>query len=287
MKTKNFLARLATVLSVVLLSFSACTKNESSGASTLSVFLTDGPGEFEAVNIDIRKVEVKVDNDELRKKDDNGCADDHDKDDHTKRKDEWGEWVDLNYTPAIINVLDLRNGVEAKLGDAKIETGNVRKIRITLGDKNTVVKNGVISTLNLINDTNNYLYIHLFNKHKERRGVNAQSVWVDFDVAKSILEANGQFYLKPVLRPFNNQNFGVIAGLVLPREAKAVVRVSDGAGFDAVALPNQEGKFMLRGLNEGTYTVTFEGIAPFTKQSVSNVKVTKGQVTKLDPVTMK
>jgi hypothetical protein len=289
MKTLKISLVAASALVAFMLIFSACTKTgiDASAGGKVSVFLTDGPGEFDSVFIDIQKVEVKIDTSSTYKNDDERCKDDDDRDDHQKRKDDYGEWVNINFTPAIIDILSLRNGVETKLGDANILTGTVRKIRITLGTQNRVVKSGVSSTLELRNETNNFLYVKLYDKHRQRSADSTSvSVWVDFDVANSIYEKDGKFYLKPVLRPFNNNNFGVVEGKVLPLAAKAVVRITNGAGFNGVALPNREGKFKLRGLESGTYTVTVEGLAPYVDKVISNVVVTKGKETELGVITL-
>lgn len=287
MKTNKFFLGLASAVIAMVLVFSACTKSGVNGSGAVAVFLTDGPGDFDAVNIDIQKVEVKVDKDEKHKRDENRNRLDDDKDDHMKRKDDFGEWIDLNFTPKVIDVLSLRNGIETQLGTANIDAGTVRKIRITLGTKNSVVKAGVTYDLLMDSQTSNFLYIKLFDKHRERGNRNDVKVWVDFDIASSIVEANGKFYLKPVLRPFCNANFGEIEGKVLPLDAKAVVRVTDGAGFNAVALPSREGGFKVRGLADGNYTVTVEGIAPYVKQTINNVVVKKGEDTNIGTITLK
>jgi hypothetical protein len=173
------------------------------------------------------------------------------------------------------------------LGEANIAAGTVRKIRITLGSQNRVVVGGKSNTLELKNETNNLLYVKLSSKHRQRSADSSTKVWVDFDIAKSIYEKDGKYYLKPVLRPFCNDNYGEVEGKVLPLEAKAVVRITNGAGFDGVALPNREGKFKLRGLESGTYTVTVEGLSPYLKETISNVVVTKGKDTELGTITLK
>lgn len=286
MKTNKFFLGLASAVFAMVLVFSACTKSGVNGNSSVAVFLTDGPGDFDAVNIDIQKVEVKVDKDEKYKRDDNRNGMDDDKDDHLKRKDDFGEWIDLSFTPKIIDVLSLRNGIETQLGTANIDAGTVRKIRITLGTKNSVVKGGVTYDLLLDSQTSNFLYIKLSDDHRERGNRNDVKVWVDFDIASSIVEANGKFYLKPVLRPFCNANFGEIEGKVLPLDAKAVIRVSNGAGFNAVGLPSRDGAFKVRGLKDGTYSVTVEGLTPYKSQTISNVVVKKGEDTKIGTITL-
>lgn len=289
MKTLKLTLVAASLVVAFMLIFSACTKTgiDASAGGKVSVYLTDGPGEFDSVFIDIQKVEVKIDTSSTHKNNDDRCKDDDDRDDHQKRKDDYGEWVNINFTPAIIDVLSLRNGVETKLGEANILAGTVRKIRITLGTQNRVVKNGVSSTLELRNETNNFLYVKLYDKHRQRLSDSTSvSVWVDFDVANSIYEKDGKFYLKPVLRPFNNKNFGEVEGKVLPLEAKAVVRITNGTGFNGVALPNRKGEFKLRGLESGTYTVTVQGLAPYVDKVISNVVVTKGKETELGVITL-
>ena len=283
MKTKNLFLAFASLLMIFAISFSSCTKNGVSGGDSLQIYLTDGPGDFEAVNIDIQKIEVKLDKDEKQMKDDRFGDNDDDKDDHLKRKDGYGEWVDVKFTPGTIDVFKLRNGVEKLLADGNV-TGTVRKIRITLGSNNTVVKSGVTYPLVLNNNTNNLLYIKLNNEHRERGAGNGLKVWIDFDIANSIAEVNGKFYLRPVLRPFCNANFGEVEGKVLPKGIKATVTFSNGQGLNAVALPGSEGEFKIRGLKEGTYTATFAADGYITQ--TKTVNVVKGKNTKLDLVTL-
>lgn len=283
MKTKNLFIAFASLLIVFAMSFSSCSKTGVNNGDAIQVYLTDGPGDFEAVNLDIQKVEVKLDNDDKHKKDDRFGDNDDDKDDHTKKKDDFGEWVDLAYTPAIVDVLKLRNGVEKMLADGNV-TGTVRKIRITLGANNTVVKAGVTYTLNLVGETTNFLYIKLNDEHRERGAGNGIKVWVDFDIANSIAEVNSKFYLRPVLRPFCNVNFAGAEGRVLPEGIKPTVTFSNGLGFNAVALPAPNGEFKIRGLREGTYTVTYTATG-YVNQT-KTVTVTKGKEIKMDVVTL-
>ena len=228
MKTNKFFLGIASAVIAIVLVFSACTKSGVNENGAVAVFLTDGPGDFDAVNIDIQKVEVKVDKDEKNKRDENRNRLDDDKDDHLKRKDDFGEWIDLGFASKIIDVLSLRNGIETQLGTANIDAGTVRKIRITLGTKNSVVKAGVTYDLLLDSQTSNFLYVKLFDDHRERGNRNDVKVWVDFDIASSIVEANGKFYLKPVLRPFCNAHFGEIEGKILPSNKEGFVKNEKG-----------------------------------------------------------
>ena len=284
MKKTNSTIALIAMLMAFAISFTACDKSEISRTESFQLFLTDGPGDYQKVNIDIQKVEIKVYKDSLSKDDDRFGSDDDDNDDHLKNRDEFGEWIDLKFTPGVIDVLSLRNGVEAKLGEANISVGTVRKVRITLGTNNTVVKDSVTYPLNLINPTKNYLYVRLFKEHRQRGSNNNTKAWIDFDIAKSILEINGTYFLKPVLRPFCDINFAAAQGKVLPAGIKATVSFSDGKGFNAVALPAPSGEFKIRALKEGNYTITYAADGYITQTKTATVK--KGELTKLADVTL-
>jgi hypothetical protein len=289
MKTKRIFLGLASMIVAFALLFSACTKSGVNSGNGLQVYLTDGPTDLKAVSLDIVKVEAKVDNDERHRDNDRHGENDDDKDDKDKRKDDYGEWVDLKVTPGVINVLELRNGVEKMIASSNNIQGRVRKLRVTLGTNNTItLENNETISLTLLNETQNMIYIKLFDEHRGRGNDNrTTAIRIDFDLGSSVVLINGKYYLKPVVRPFCNENFGEVEGVVLPLDAKAVVRITDGANFNAVALPFRDGKFKLRGLKAGTYTVTIEAIAPYLKETISNVIVKKGEETKLGTITLK
>ena len=284
MKKERFIlfgSTLLVGLSVILFS---CAK-ETSSAQQISVFLTDGPASYDAVNVEILAVEVKVDSSAGHESDDHRGDNDDDRDDHLRSHDEFGSWTSLPFTPQVFNLLDLSNGVDALLGTTTVG-GTVRKIRLTLGTNNTIVKDAVTYPLSLINPTQNFLYIKLNARHRQRNGNNSgQSVWVDFDVARSIVENNGQFYLKPVLRPFCNDNFAEIEGRVLPAAAQAVVRVYNNTDT-AVAIPNPDGYFKVRGLAGGSYTVHFDATNAYQDTLVTNVVGVAGQDVHLSTITL-
>lgn len=286
MKTKGILLGLASMIVAFSVIFSACTKSGLSAGKGLQVYLTDGPTDLLAVSLEIVKVEAKADNDEKHRDDDRYGDDDDDKDDHTQKKDNYGEWIDLKVTPGIINVLDLRNGVEKLIAASSNIQGKVRKIRITLGNKNSVtLQNNTVIPLNILNDTQNMIYIKLKDEHRGRGSDDrTTAIRIDFDLGSSVILINGKYYLKPVVRPFCNENFGEVEGKVLPLDAKAVVRITDGVGFNAVALPFKDGEFKLRGLKAGTYTLTFVGVDPYKMQTITNVVVKKGDDTKIGTI---
>lgn len=299
MKTRNIFLSAFAALAILALGLTSCSKNGMNRAGQFKVLLTDAPGDYIAAKIDIQKVEVKVDTSAEHCKDDHFGDGDRNDDDHTRRSDEFGVWTDLNYTPGVIDVMTLRNGVDAKIAEGNI-VGTVRKVRITLGPNNTVTtKDGVEHPLVLQNETQNYLYINLHDEHRggfdhgRGRGPGDndhavpqdQQVVIDIDVARSIVEANGQYYLTPHARPFCDENFAAIAGQVLPANIFAVVTVLDASGAEvAKALPKMDGYYKIRGLAEGNYTLKFEATG-YQTQTTSAAAV-KGQEVKVNTITL-
>jgi len=298
MKTRNIFLSAFAALAIIAMGLTSCSKS-ANRAGQFTVLLTDAPGDYIAAKIDIQKVEVKIDTSAEHCKDDHFGDNDRNEDDHMRRSDEYGVWTDLNYTPGVIDVMTLRNGIDAKIAEGNI-VGTVRKVRITLGPNNTVTtKDGVEHNLVLQNETQNYLYINLHDEHRggpggrpgggrddhEHGAQPDQQVIIDIDVARSIVEANGQYYLTPHARPFCDENFGAFEGQVLPANIFAVVTVLDANGTEvAKALPKMDGYYKIRGLADGTYTLKFE--ATNYKTQTTTATAVKGQEVKLNTITL-
>lgn len=278
-----------SVISVFALVFQACTKDEvsaSDGTQNLKIYITDDPAQFDKLLVEIKTVEVKLDTGSH--KDDDGWGRrgdslDRDDDDDRRGRDDFGQWDTLNITAGVYDILSLRNGVDTLLAQGNIK-GTVRKIRITVGEV-TVVKDGVSYPVNMLPGNRNYIYVKVGKEHFRRNG-SSTATWVDFDVARSIVEINGKYYLKPVLKPFCDNNFGEIKGEVAPADARAVIKVYSSSDT-ATAIPNKDGKFKVRGLADGTYSVLYDGNNGYADTTVTNVKVSKGRETELAKVTLR
>jgi hypothetical protein len=55
----------------------------------------------------------------------------------------------------------------------------------------------------------------------------------------------------------------------------------------ATAIPGREGKFRIRGLSDGTYSVLFKGSNGYRDTTISNVNIAKGRETELPKVTLR
>lgn len=273
-----------------LLFFASCKKTSVDATSTqnrkLSVLLTDDPSQYDSVLVDIRYVEVKVDTSKAHENDDQfGDADKDDDDDHVHH-DQFGKWDTLSISPGVYNLAALRNGVNVTLGTANI-TGKVRKIRITLGSNNSVYKSGIKYPLSLFPGTNNYLYVKIHQEDQDDDDTTANtSIWIDFDLSRSVIEQNGQFYLKPFLKPFSKKHFGSIQGKVFPQDAHAVVNATNSQDVGN-AIPERSGEYEINGLREGTYAVTFHSFNGYRDTTINNVVVHKGTKVELPNITLR
>jgi Domain of unknown function (DUF4382)/Carboxypeptidase regulatory-like domain len=262
------------------------TQSQVDEQRKVSVFLTDGPMDLKNVFIDVQKVEIKIDNESSSSSDDDDDDDDKDDDDHLSDKDEYGEWKTLVFEPKVIDVLKLQNGVEMLLGSIDV-LKDVEKVRVALGANNTVVdENDVTHNLILNNATNNLLYIKIGDDDCDKNDdTKTEEIRVDFDLSKSIQFLSGKYYLKPKLYPFSNSGYGEIEGKVLPEGIKAKVTVSNGQGDPKIGNPDKKGRFKIRGLKEGTYSVLFEAPGK-TSKTVNNIVVKKGKDVELNTVTL-
>lgn len=262
----------------------SCQKGDTQdGIKQLQVFLTDGPSSFDAVNVEILAVEAKVDSCDRTRHDDHFGDRDNDGDDHNSRHDEFGSWVTLNTHTGVVDILQLRNGIDTLLASGTVN-GTVRKLRIKVGTNNTVVKDGVTYPLQLINPTMDYLYIKLYRAHRHDSS-GREGVWVDFDLSRSVLFVNGKYYLRPVLSPFCDPNFAGVEGKVTPSAAGATVMVYNSADT-STAIPNPDGYFKVRGLAAGTYNVLFDANNGYQDTTLRNVQLVNGRPLRLPPVVL-
>jgi hypothetical protein len=290
----SILSKLSLVLLVLTLTFiQSCekpskfkTQSQVDEQRKVSVFLTDGPMDLKNVFIDVQKVEIKIENESSSSSDDDDDDDDKDDDDHLSDKDKHGEWKTLVFEPKVIDVLKLQNGAEMLLGSIDV-LKDVEKVRVTLGPNNTVVdENDVTHNLVLNNATNNLLYIKIGDDDCDKNDdTKTEEIRVDFDLSKSIQFLNGKYYLKPKLHSFSNSGYGEIEGKVLPEGIKAKVTISNGQGEPKIGNPDKKGRFRVRGLKEGTYSVLFEAPGK-TSKTLNNIIIRKGKEVELSAVSL-
>lgn len=262
--------------------FYACQKEVSSGGGSipagktkLSIFLTDGPYDFQKVLVDIQRIEVKIDT--CRENDDDdhdgpGCDDDHD-----SLSNHCEVWDTLDIHPGIYDLLKFRNGTDTLLASGFILHGKIERIKITLGNNNSVMVDSVVHPLHLFNNQH-FVYVNIHREHLDSVSSNNFHLFLDFDLARSIKLINGEYWLKPVLKPFGRHSSGEIEGKVRPVHSFGTIKAFN-ATDTAFARPEDEGEFKIRGLREGTYNLFIDGINGYQDSTITNIMVRRGRET--------
>ena len=263
MKRMKYL-KSTTILLLILMSFS-CNKDtvsSNNGTSSISVRLMDDPADFDNVFIEVVDVEVKLNDD----------------------SDNENGWQSLNaINTGVYDLLDLTGGINVLLvDDFQIPSGELNQIRLVLGSNNSVVMDGVSFSLNTPSAQQSGLKI----KVNETLEANiAYTFLLDFMVEESIVIAgnSGNINLKPVIRASLEANTGAISGQVLPIGIQ--VEVSTVVGAEIVStFTDEDGNFVLVGLDEGTYDLTIapevsSGLSPLI---IEDVEVTVGNTTTIE-----
>src|SRR5258706_7796793 len=119
MRTMRSLFIILTAMAIGSFIFLSCNKNSSGGGTGhLQVMLTDDPASYDAVYIDVQKVEIKVSPDTNSN----------------------SGWQTINVLrPGVYNLLKFSNGIDTLLAAADVPAGKISQMRLVLGDNNSVV----------------------------------------------------------------------------------------------------------------------------------------------------
>lgn len=292
----------AVVLSGLLLY--SCSKDNSKGTEELppgkqhiSLYLTDDPGFFDNVLVDIKSVKVLIDTCNKNNDDD----DDDDRDDHNRvqsngdhdhdrgkweREDSCVNWQSLDIKPGVYDLLTLRNGTDTLLANGVIPKGKIKFIKIELGTNNSLVKDSVKYPLKLFPGISSTIIVKVRGGDWDEYTPDRFRLWLDFDVARSVIRVrDGEFYLKPVIVLFTVRATGSVSGVVAPKDAWPVISVYNAADT-AYALPFWNGQWRARGLKEGSYTVFVNASNGYKDTTITGVNVVRGKETVLDRITL-
>ncbi|HEX8562345.1 MAG TPA: DUF4382 domain-containing protein [Flavobacterium sp.] len=255
---------IATMATIGSCSDEDTNKDFAGGTSRMTVRMTDAPGDYDEVNVEVLDVMIKGD----------------------ASASEEG-WVSVgNVTPGIYNLLDLTGGVNVLLADNEVEAGHLGQIRLILGDNNTVVKDGVTYDLNTPSAQQSGLKLQV---NQDLEADLDYNFLIDFDVAQSVVSAgnSGNYNLHPVLRIVSEANGGSIRGHVIPGPYQILASVSAGSQTIS-SFADQTGNFVLQGVPEGTYTVTITSSSSLSASPVTiqNVTVVSGEVSQLGEIAL-
>jgi len=243
---------LILMASVVMMNTNSCKKDDAN-TSPVNIRLTDAPGPYNAVFIDLQGVEL-TGND--------------------------GKAIMLGVNAGIYNLLNFSNGYDTLIASGSLEVTTVQQIRLILGTDNSVVVNDVSYPLSTPSADQSGLKLQI---HKTLEAGVLYSVLLDFDANKSIIEeGNGNYKLKPVIRTIETAISGSIKGKITPVGELAVVTAATDISYSTNV--NLTGDFLLGGLPEGMYTLTITPALPLNPVSLDSIVVTTGVTTNVGTI---
>ncbi len=247
--------------------FYSCDSSTSgdSELGTMQILLTDAPGNYDHVYIDVREARI-----------------------HHSSDAEEGEsgWIELDIETGIYDLLELTNGRYEVLGEIDLEPGRYNQMRLVLGDQNEVVIDGTAYPLNTPSAQQSGLKLNI---HADIEGGEMYTLLLDFDANKSIVQAgqSGNIQLKPVIRTVRLEQTGTIEGTIEPAEALPWVYAIAGQDTVRGTRADIDGEFRLIGLPSDTYQLS---IIPtnddYNNAVVSGVEVTVGETTEVGTITI-
>jgi hypothetical protein len=260
--------KLVLTLSAISLIFSSvfffsCSKNENNadkGRARFQVYLTDDPGDYEEVLIDVQDVQINV----------TGTDD--------------GGWQSLEgVNKGTYDLLKLVNDEDTLLADATIPSGRLHQMRLILGPENYIKVNGSLIKLNTPSAEQSGLKL---NVQQDVTGGILYKIILDFDVAKSIVATgSGKYNLKPVIRTVFESVGGSIKGWVDPKDFKTAVSAIQGTDTVAGTFTGDDGGYIIKGIAEGAYSLYFNPADTTYKDSLmTGINVINKQVTEVDTV---
>ena len=261
MKTSRSLCVLFILFSTAFF-ISSCKKDAT---SRLTVYLTDAPADYDAVNIEVVGIQVKASSDPGE-----------------------GGWITMPMavSPVVYNLLEFTNGMETLLSTFELPSGKISQLRLILGDNNSIVVNGVSSALPLEVPSGSESGLK-FNIHADLIAGVEYKLWIDFDMARSVVENGaGGYILKPVLRTFSEATSGAIKGVVSPLAANATVQAINGIDIISAMPDPVTGEFLIRGVPPGPWSVLIDGNNGYIDKTINNVIVTTGEVADIGSITL-
>lgn len=252
---------LFTLVITSMILFTSCKKNNNSdGDARLKVYLTDDPGDYEAVYIDIKDVQINVTNDTS------------------------GGWQSLSgVNAAAYDLLKLVNDDDTLLADAFIPSGRLHQLRLILGTENYVKIEGTSQLIKLETPSAQQSGLKLNIQQDIQDGM-LYTITLDFDVSKSIVKTgNNKYMLKPTIRTILNAVGGSIKGVVMPKDFQSAVYAVQGVDTIASTFTDNTGGYLIRGLAAGTYDVFYKPTNILYKDSLrKSIAVQFNTVTRID-----
>lgn len=265
-KPISYLAISGLILSIAVIS---CNKDISTdpdsvsntvppGKSELQIMMTDDPSViYDSIFIDMQRVEVKV-----------------------ERANGSEHWDTLTIRSGVYNILRFRNGLDTLLAMGYVVNGEIEKIRITLGNNNAVMLNGVRIPLFL---HHNQITVNI-DGDVDHIDPGHLRLWLDFDGHGSIRSHNGRLELNLRISHFHLHNSGELEGEIKPSAAFPVVVRAVSGPDTLTAIPDHDGEFKIRGIRSSTVDLIIRPSNGYSDSIITNISIRRGHETELGMV---
>lgn len=268
MRTLRFIPAFA----FAILLLPSCVKDDAENGGfdnppashALRVKMTDGPGNFKAVNMEITKVEAFIEDPEEGQ----------------------DRWLTLNATSRSVNIIELNNGKEMILAeDNAPEKGRYSKLRITFGAQNQLQLAGGSANdwLNIGFSSESAHEVVIDIEDEQVDGSSNHDILLDFNVALSVHQNGTTYWIDPVITEIEDEMTGArgrIDGSIYASVLFESQSESQGAVYHTYTSP--EGDFLVRGMLDGTYDLVIEGQDEddhqINEMTIHNVIIVRGEI---------
>ncbi len=243
----------------MLLVMTACPEEEEK-IGHLTMLLTDSPGDFDEVWVDIQGVEV-----------------------NEKGGNPSEGWIALpDVKTGRYNLVELAGGKDSTFVDIDLPMSFYEQFRLLLGNDNSVVIDGMEYPMPLA--SSDYSKIRFKNPISIVEGFPFDFL-LDFDAAKSVLESGpNEFLLQPAITIIFFADHGSVEGTVNPAsERVAVYAIVNSDTLKTTFSDISTGKFLIRGLLPGRYDITLEPgeNSAYLPKTIDQVVVLKAETSQL------
>ncbi|MCX6259369.1 MAG: DUF4382 domain-containing protein [Bacteroidia bacterium] len=264
---------LFTIFAVLVMLFTGCNKTPDGGNGRLIVKVTDAPfpvNFVESATVTITKVEIRRAGD--------GISDSN-------------PFSVIWEGSREFNLLELRNGLVAKLLDLEIPSGEYDLIRLYVDVAGLKVKDGESYSVKVPSGQQTGIKIFIRPDLVVDGGLTSELL-LDFDLSRSFVMRGNMdspagikgFTFKPVIRVVNNSSAGRLEGKVTDKTNTKIKAASIIVKQDTVvasAIADTMGYYAIIGLPSGTYSV-LAAKENFDTVKVDGVKIIEGNRTILN-----
>lgn len=257
---KSVLGTVMTIMAILLMvnCDDSDSKNKTETAR-VQLKLVDEPGDYEEVNIEIVDIQYQSSEDD---------------------EEGWESFTPEGGYPINVDITELIAGNSLLLTDEVVPVGILKQVRFVLSDNNTLKIEGEEELIPLDTPSAQQSGLKL-NLDEELEPGFVYTFILDWSVQESIVKAgnSGKYILKPVIKVDAEISSGSISGKVIEiieeietpiaNQTVEVYTTDDILVKDT--LTDDDGDFMIQGLEEGTYIlkITKEGYVNYVSDEIT------------------